>query len=134
MNRLLPFALVAATLSAHSTAAETIADTTWAPITLSETPFEPAGETFIQFGADGSYFGKDGCNSIRGRYVTNGDAILLGPAAATMMACPEPIMSEARAVVEALMAARSYAINNGELLLSDVNSTAIIGFAKSTAD
>mgnify|MGYP001815022645 CR=1 FL=1 len=129
MKRITPLFLAAALMTAQATMAETIADTAWTPVALNDTPFEPAGETFVQFNPDGSYFGKDGCNRIRGRYVTNGDAVLLGPAAATMMACPQEIMEQAQAVTKALMAARNYEIRGEELVLLDAEANTLVRLA-----
>lgn len=50
-------------------------------------PGEPLSLTFREGGA---YGGQAGCNAFGGTYTTAADGITLGPAAATLMMCPEP--------------------------------------------
>ena len=56
--------------------AERLPGSEWEPTEISGAPFEPASETFVRFEQDGMFFGNGGCNTLRGRFVTNGDAIL----------------------------------------------------------
>ena len=107
---------------------ETISEQVWEPVALNEEEVVAKGDTFIQFDRDGTFFGKDGCNSIRGRFVTNGEAILLGPAAATMMACPQPIMGQAKAFTDALMAARMFNLDSAKLVLLDADGKTLVAF------
>jgi heat shock protein HslJ len=44
------------------------------------------------FGDDGEPHGTGGCNSFRGRYDRNDDALRIGPLASTRKACPVAIM------------------------------------------
>ena len=100
--------------------ADTLPGSEWEPTEIEAQPFESTGDVFIRFEQDGRFFGNGGCNSIRGRFVTNGDAVLLGPAAATMMACPEEIMEQEFAFVQTLNSVRQFARSGTALTLSDM--------------
>lgn len=114
--------------------AEVLPGSEWVPIELSGKVFEPTSEIFVRFEQDGRFFGNDGCNSISGAFVTYGDAILFGPAAATMMACPEEIMKEGRSFVSALMAARLYERDHTALALSDAEGAVLLRMSQRDAD
>ncbi len=51
-------------------------------------------ETSIKFGADGQVSGNLGCNGFGGEYKQTGAQLTFGPMMSTMMACPEPQMSQ----------------------------------------
>jgi heat shock protein HslJ len=48
-----------------------------------------------------------GCNGLAGRVTITGDRVEFGPMRATMMACPEPLLSRERALADALRRARA---------------------------
>jgi heat shock protein HslJ len=68
--------------------------------------------------ADDKAFGFGGCNRFTGGYELDGDALTLGPLAATMMACEEPKMAAEQTYLPALEAVDAWAIEGGELVLS----------------
>lgn len=51
-------------------------------------------ETSIKFGADGQVSGNLGCNGFGGEYKQTGAQLTFGPIMSTLMACPEPQMSQ----------------------------------------
>jgi len=51
-------------------------------------------ETSIKFGADGQVSGNLGCNGFGGDYKQDGTRLTFGPMMSTLMACPEPQMSQ----------------------------------------
>ena len=58
----------------------------------------PAADTTVtlQFGKDGTASGSDGCNRYTTQYVQDGENLtFVQPMAGTMMACPEPAMTQA---------------------------------------
>ena len=75
----------------------------------------------LSFGG-GRVQGSDGCNRYSGPYTLTGSTLRIGPnLASTMMACPEEVMAQAGAFMNALISARSYRIDSGELqLLAEV--------------
>ena len=123
-------AAVAGLIMTSASQAQQLNDTSWEPVSLDGTDFTPLQETFVQFDQEGRFFGKDGCNSIRGRFVTNGDAILFGPAAATMMACPQEVMDQAQAYTKALMAARLYTLEGDDMTLLDADGKELVRLQK----
>lgn len=60
-----------------------------------------------------------GCNRFMGGYTLADDALTLGPAATTMMACPPPLDSYERQLAEVLGAARSHLQDGAALTLLD---------------
>lgn len=127
-------ALLATLILASAANAEMLPGSEWGPVEISGEAFEPVAEIFVRFEQDGRFFGNDGCNSIRSAFVTNDDAILFGPAAATMMACPDEIMAQGRAFTNALMAARLFERNGTELSLSDAEGEVLVRLTQRDAD
>lgn len=114
--------------------AEMLPGSEWEPVELDGETFTPVSEIFVRFEQDGRFFGNDGCNSLLGQYVTNSDAILFGPAAATMMACPEEIMAQSRLFAEALMAARNFKRDGTELSLVSAEGNQIMRLRQRDTD
>ncbi|SFT45083.1 META domain-containing protein [Algoriphagus locisalis] len=74
-----------------------------------------------------TYVGDMGCNSVRGEIKENdGKNLLLGPGAATMMACPD--MSAEKAISEALINTRGYTIENNQLYLLNEDGESLMTF------
>ena len=59
-----------------------------------QTPAAAGIDTSLKFGADGKVSGNLGCNSFGGDYTQKGDQVTFGPLISTLMACPEPQMSQ----------------------------------------
>ena len=76
----------------------------------------------------GAVSGSGGCNSYSAAYVTEGSAIEIGPAAATLMACPEPVMGQEQAFFAALDAAVEYSVTESELVLLDEGGGEVLRF------
>jgi heat shock protein HslJ len=70
-----------------------------------------------------TYLGNMGCNSIRGDIKENdGEKLILGSGATTMMACPD--MSIDQAITKALIDTRGYQLENNQLyLLNEAGET-----------
>jgi heat shock protein HslJ len=74
----------------------------------------------VAFGADSTFAGSAGCNRYFGRYLTpGGNSLTLGEAGATMMACPEPAMTQEYRYLQTLGNVERYQMMTGELLLLD---------------
>lgn len=99
--------------------AEPLPGSEWEPVELNGSAFTPVGEIFLRFENDGRFFGNAGCNTARGQFVTNGDAILFGAAATTRMACPEDIAQQEFAFLQALNAARGFDRDATTMTLTD---------------
>jgi heat shock protein HslJ len=90
-------------------------------------PAEPA--VTLNFGQDGNATGSDGCNRYSTAYTVEGDAITFAPnGISTMMACPEPIMTQAAAYMTALTSAATFAVEGEALTLLDGSGAAVATF------
>lgn len=110
-------------------AASDLADTSWTLSSLSgQLPL--AGTTItLQFGADGSVSGSDGCNRFTTTFTTTDSSIRIRRPASTMMACPEAVGNQANAFQSALIAADEYEVRGNQLTLfedSQVSATFIV--------
>jgi heat shock protein HslJ len=85
----------------------------------------------IVFGADGKVSGRDGCNFFGANYTLRGAALRITGFQTTLIACAEPIMSQATSMFEALRSARSFAIAGDELRLRGADGITLIVFRSS---
>jgi heat shock protein HslJ len=100
-------------------AATPLDGTAWTADTLGPTPALPRPRPSMRFEA-GALSGSDGCNRYAGTYRDGGDgALTVAPGRSTMMACPEPVMAQARAFLETLAATRAYTVDGTRLVLRD---------------
>lgn len=75
---------------------------------------------YLNFGADGTVSGSDGCNQLNTTYTQDGSSLTFGQAgASTMMACPEPVMAQADAFNAALGATNSFMMTETDLVLQN---------------
>jgi putative lipoprotein len=65
------------------------------------------------------YSGSSGCNRVTGKFQLSGDSLQLLGGAMTMMACPEPLMTQEKEFNEALTATGSYQIVGNTLELME---------------
>lgn len=72
--------------------------------------------------------GQGGCNSWFADVKVNGDAIVFGPIGSTMMACEEPAMSIEGQWLGYLPSIATWAIEGGQLTLSDANGAELLMF------
>jgi heat shock protein HslJ/uncharacterized protein YraI len=78
----------------------------------------PGTTVTLQFGADGTASGTDGCNQFSTTYTQRRDRLSFEqPAASTMMACAEPVMNQATAYMAALAATTHFDATERELVL-----------------
>jgi len=115
-------------------AAQTLPGSAWVPYELHGLPFEPTSETFIGFEQDGQFFGKGGCNSMRGSFATNQGAILFGAAAMTRMACPDDVNRLEFAFARALSAVRFFERSDTDLVLKDGGGIVIMRLSLQDAE
>ena len=98
--------------------------TSWTLIQVDQDqPVAPGTEITLNF-ADGSLNGKSGCNQYSGGVTSDGGQNLqAGQLVTTLMACPEPAMSQETAYLAALGGARqwSYSAGNLAILYQDEN-------------
>lgn len=69
----------------------------------------------------GRVSGSGGCNRFSAECRVAGERLEIGPIASTMMACPDPAMTAEAAVLAALGAVATWAIEDGILVLRDAD-------------
>ena len=79
-------------------------------------------EATIRFDADGRVSGRSGCNAFSGSASIEAGGIVLGPLAATRMACPPPLMDQEQRLFQALDQVRAYSMDEDSRL--DLKSAA----------
>jgi heat shock protein HslJ len=124
-----------ASAEAGSMAANSLADTGWTLATLNgeAVPAEPV--VTLNLSGLGQATGTDGCNRYATSYTVEGDAITFSPAgASTMMACPEPIMTQAQAYMTALTSAATFTSDGATLTLFDGSGAEVAGFTAVSSD
>ena len=88
----------------------------------------------VAFGADSTFAGSAGCNRYFGRFLMpGGDSLALGQAGSTMMACPEPAMTQEYRYLQALGDVGRYRMAAGELVLLD-GTEQLLRFVRGPAD
>lgn len=103
-----------------------IFDTEWKITAISDTAIVEDAPPVLTLAANGSFHGK-ACNSFRGNYEIDGRKLSFGRAAATMMACPEPLMAQEGALFSALEKVAGFNLaQDGTLQLSDEAGNTLI--------
>jgi putative lipoprotein len=99
----------------------TLENTYWKAVRLNDKPIVVTDEIrethFILNAATQSVGGNGGCNKLFGRYRVNGDSLLFSGLGSTLMACPEPGMSNERMLNEVLTKTATYRITGETLKL-----------------
>lgn len=101
-------------------AALDLAGTNWVLTSLNGGPALDGVTVTLQFGADGSATGTDGCNRYATSFTQDGANLTFAAAgASTMMMCPEPegVMEQAAAYAAALTATTNFSGNQSQLAL-----------------
>lgn len=89
---------------------------------------DPGTAFTLQLGDDGQLAGR-ACNTYRGGFEQDGKALrLVGPIAATRMACPEPAMAQEAAYFAALERVAAFAIDGDGLTLADADGSTLAKF------
>lgn len=89
--------------------------TAWVLTSLGSTP--AGAQVTLRFDGDRAN-GTDGCNRYTVPVTRSGASLTLGgPGASTQMACPDPVMAQAQAWMQALSSTRTYRVEGGSLQL-----------------
>ena len=81
----------------------------------------------MSFRHDGSVGGSGGCNRFNAGFDLTGEGLSIGPAAATMMACEEPLMAIEQALFQAIAGVARFDIDaTGALVLIGADDAALI--------
>jgi heat shock protein HslJ len=87
-------------------------------------------DTGITFGTDGQVSGNAGCNSFSGSYEVKSGKLVFGPIISTMMACPEPRMTQESTVLKVLSGTVDFDIAGDTLTIYDVSGAIAINLLK----
>jgi len=80
----------------------------------------------LRFSA-GRLSGSAGCNRLMGAYTVEGDRLEMKPnMAATMMACPAPLMDQEQAVIDALGKAAIFRVDDSRLSIQDAKGEPLL--------
>jgi len=115
----------ASTPGADKAAALPLLGTTWRLTDLhGKPPAQTGGQNFAQLVLDGSqnrYSASSGCNRLTGTMELKDDSLTFGAGASTMMACPEPLMTQEQAFTKMLRSVTGYRVSGRtlELLAGD---------------
>ena len=113
---------------------DTLAGTSWTLATLKGQPALAATAVTLNFVA-GKVAGSDGCNNYSGSYTADGTNIKFSSSmAATMKACPDPIMKQAAAYMQALGQAATYKADAQQLTLLDSSGKELAMFNAQSSD
>jgi heat shock protein HslJ len=108
----------------------TLADTRWSLVDLNGQSVGSHPQVTLNF-EDSTINGRDGCNSYSTTYTVKGGKFSLNKnMAATMMACPEPIMQQAAAYITALTQAAAHKIDGRQLTLLNASGKVLATFTR----
>ncbi len=117
-----------------TTGTDNVAGISWTLTTLSGQPALKVTTVTLNFVA-GKVAGSDGCNNYNGSYTADGTNIKFSqPMAATMKACPEPIMKQATVYMQALGQAATYKVDAQQLTLLDASGKELATFSAQSSD
>lgn len=108
----------------------------WIVTELNGQPPLPTTNITAQFDEEGRVSGSSGCNNYGAAYEVDGNNITINtsPAATTLMACPEPVMVQEAAYMEALGAAETFEISEDQLTLFDADGNPVVVFSAVSQD
>ena len=78
----------------------------------------------------GNVAGSAGCNQFSGTYGTNGNIVRIGQLATTRLACPDDVMAQETAFLEALQGAALIEARTGTVTLKDLNGSPNVFLAR----
>jgi heat shock protein HslJ len=110
--------------------------TIWNLTSLNGQSLVPTTSITAEFSEDGNLSGSSGCNNYTTTYESDGSNITINmsQAASTMMACPEPIMAQETAYMQALDQATTYEVNADTLTLFDAADEPVVIFSTVSQD
>ena len=115
-----------------------LAGTSWTLSALDGNLPLPGVQVTLEFGADGTASGTDGCNRFSTTYTQDGASLTITqPMASTMMACEDAVMTQASAYMAALAATNGFLGGDRQLVLTDGDqflATFVAGIAEAGSD
>ena len=127
---LLSFVVFAAIMNTQPAPSPSLAGPEWRLVSLTSHQSDAiAGlkrPVNIVFRDDGHVAGSFGCNGFGGTYSIDGDRLVFGALAGTMMACPQPAMSVENAIRKALTGSVPFALAGTRLTLTTASGATLV--------
>lgn len=129
------FLLAACQQTAEPEASIELAGTNWVLSSLNGSLPVANSVVTLQFGADGTVFGTDGCNQFNTTYTQDGANLTINQSSgiSSLMACDEAIMNQATAYMTALASVTSFTASGNQLSLR-AGDQVVATFVAGTAD
>ncbi len=87
-------------------------------------------ETSLDFGLDGRISGRLGCNGISGNYAVTGGEIVFSAMTTTLMACPEPQMTQEGTALQVMNGTVHFEVEGNVLTIHDASGTNVITLSR----
>ena len=109
---------------------DSLSGTRWSLVSIGGSPVLASESTSMQFDK-GRLSGSDGCNRYSTSYAVSDGRLKVGPnIASTRMACPQPILEEARTFIEILGRTAGYRRDGERMNLLDGDGRPLAAFRK----
>lgn len=136
--RIAPLVLLitACTVLPGTSERSSLAGTIWNLTELNQQPLLPNTTITTAFTDDGRVAGSSGCNNYTAAYELDDENIIINvsPAATTLRACPEPVMDQEAAYLEALVSTTTFAAGEEALTLFDASANAVAIYSAVSQD
>lgn len=103
---------------------------TWIAEEINGAPTAEKVVSWMKLTSEGRAQGQGGCNSFSGSYKLEDGVLSFGPIASTRRACREPQMSQEDRFFATLGAVKSGRIEDGKLVLTDLEGNTLLTFRK----
>ena len=116
-----------------STTEANLAGTSWTLVSYgpadNQTPAAVGVQTNLDFSKEDKISGNLGCNGFGGKYRVKGGEIVFDQLISTMMACPEPRMTQENTAFKVLNGTVQYTLDAGTLIIHSADNALILTFA-----
>jgi heat shock protein HslJ len=94
------------------------------------TPATAGIHTSLIFSTDGQVSGNLGCNSFSGNYEVKAGKLVFGPLASTLMACPEPQMTQEGTALQVLTGTVRFTVAGSALTIYDISGAIVLTLSR----
>jgi heat shock protein HslJ len=112
----------------------TLGGTSWTLVSYgsvdNQTPAAAGIQTRLIFSANGQVSGNLGCNSFSGNYEVKAGKLVFGPLASTLMACPEPQMTQESTAFQVLTGTVRFTVAGSALTIYDISSAIVLTLSR----
>jgi heat shock protein HslJ len=132
---ILVLGLLTLTACASSASSQVLTDSPWLLTELGGEAPLPETSITAEFDDDGRVGGSSGCNSYSTSYTVDGNQIEFGEEmVGTLMSCPDPVMAQERAYLEALQDTATFEIVDDELTFINADGDVLASFQAVSQD